>query len=120
MGLQKAGLCYAEIMNNGIFTTIEYSFLDEPFLCLYEIFLSIKDLEISAHSVYCKSFIYVHKNLFAPQTSDLLKKIGVGSFSILGGGGGGKPSAANFNTWGGGVLQKVHIRMRAHVCTHMC
>ena len=75
MGLQKAGLCYAEIMNNGIFTTIEYSFLDEPFLCLYEIFLSIKDLEISAHSVYCKSFIYVHKNLFAPQTSDLLKKM---------------------------------------------
>ena len=35
--------------------------------------------------------------------------------------GGAKPSADNFNTWGGGgeVLPKVHIRMHAPICTHM-
>ena len=33
-------------------------------------------------------------------------------------GGGGKPSAANFNTGGGGVLPEVHIRM--HMYAHTC
>ena len=41
--------------------------------------LSIKDLEIldkfRLNSVYRKFFIYVHKNLIAPQTSDLLEKL---------------------------------------------
>ena len=40
--LQKAGLCYAQPLHNGIFTACEYSFETNP----YEIYLSIKDLEI--------------------------------------------------------------------------
>ena len=49
MGLQTAGLCYAQPLHNGIFTACEYSFWDEPFLSrLYEVYLSIKDLEILA------------------------------------------------------------------------
>ena len=76
MGLQTAGLCYAQPLNSCIFTACEYSFWDEPFLSrLYEIDLSIKDLEILSDSVNHKFFIYVHKNLFVPQTSDLLEKL---------------------------------------------
>ena len=49
MGLQTAGLCYAHPLNNSSFTACEYSFWDEPFLSrLYQIYLSIKDLEILA------------------------------------------------------------------------
>ena len=28
-----------------------------------------------ANSIYCKIFIYIHKNLFAPQAQDLLEKL---------------------------------------------
>ena len=42
---------------------------------LYEIYLSINDFEILAEFMFCKIFIYVHKNLFAPQTWDLLEKL---------------------------------------------
>ena len=27
------------------------------------------------NSIYCKIFIYIHKNLFAPQAQDLLEKL---------------------------------------------
>ena len=27
------------------------------------------------NSIYCKIFIYIHKNLFAPQAPDLLEKL---------------------------------------------
>ena len=39
-----------------------------------------------------------------------------------GGGGGANPAKPTSILGGGGVLPKVHIRMRAHahVCTHMC
>ena len=48
MCLQTAELCYAQPLNNCIF------FGDEPFLShLYEIYLSIKDLEILAESRLC-------------------------------------------------------------------
>ena len=47
MGLQKAGLCYAQPLNNSIFTSYEYSFETNPF-CHAPIYLSIKDLEILA------------------------------------------------------------------------
>ena len=55
MGLQTAGLCYAQPLNNGIFTACDKKFW--------------------LNSVYRKFFIYVHKNLFVPQTSDLLEKL---------------------------------------------
>ena len=57
-----------------------------------------------------------HMTFFSESHHDYIIKcifvdyIDVGSFSILG----ARPST------GGGVLPKVHIRMRAHVCTHMC
>ena len=44
--------------------------------------------------------------------------IGVGSFSIWGGSNPALPTSILVG--GGGVLPKVHIYMRAHVCTHMC
>ena len=28
-----------------------------------------------ANKIYCKIFIYIHKNLFAPQAQDLLEKL---------------------------------------------
>ena len=28
------------------------------------------------NSIYCKLFIYIHENLFAPQAQDLLEKLG--------------------------------------------
>ena len=47
----------------------------EPFLShLYEIYLSIKDLEIMAEFLLSQIFIYVHNNLFAPQASDFFEK----------------------------------------------
>ena len=51
-------------------------FWDDPFLSrLYGIYMSIKDLEILAKvHIYSKFFIYVHKILLAPQSSDLLEK----------------------------------------------
>ena len=50
-------------------------FWDEPFLSrLYEIYLSIKDLENMAEFNLLQNLIYVHKNLFVPQTSDLLEE----------------------------------------------
>ena len=51
-------------------------FWDEPFLSrLYDIYLSIKDLEnLAEFNFFCKIFIYVHKNLFVPQTLNLLEK----------------------------------------------
>ena len=60
----------------------------------------------------------------------VLSCIGVGSFSIWGGG--GKPNAANFNTFGGGggycqkyIYACVQMNMYAHTCvkysyTHAC
>ena len=42
---------------------------------LYKIYLSMKDLKIWLNSIYCKIFIYIHKNLYAPQTSDLFEKL---------------------------------------------
>ena len=50
---------------------------------------------------------------------------------FAGGGGGAKPSEANFNTWGGGgycqkyIYACVHMHMYAHTCvkysnTHVC
>ena len=41
MGLQTAGLCYEQPLNNGIFTACEYSFETN-------LYLSIKDSEILA------------------------------------------------------------------------
>ena len=32
-------------------------------------------MKIWLSSIYCKIFIYVHKNLFVPQTLDLLEKL---------------------------------------------
>ena len=46
MGLQTAGLCYAQPLNNSIFTTCEYSFEKNPFCHASTKLLSIKDLEI--------------------------------------------------------------------------
>ena len=49
MGLQTAGLCYAQPLNNCTVTACEYSFETNTFLSrLYEIYLSIIDLEILA------------------------------------------------------------------------
>ena len=51
-------------------------FLNYPFLSrLYELYLSLKDLEIWDDFNFCKIFIYIHKNLFAPQAQDLLEKL---------------------------------------------
>ena len=35
----------------------------------------IKRLRNRTNSIYCKIFIYIHKNLFAPQAQDLLEKL---------------------------------------------
>ena len=35
----------------------------------------IKRLKFRTNSIYCKIFIYIHKNLFAPQAQDLLEKL---------------------------------------------
>ena len=76
MGLQTEGLCHAQPLNNGIFTAYEYSFETNFFLSrLCEIKLSMKDLKIGLNSVYRKFFIYVHKNLFAFQTLEVLEKL---------------------------------------------
>ena len=51
-------------------------FRNYPFLSrLFELYLSLKDLEIRTNSIHCKIFIYIHKNLFAPQAQDLLEKL---------------------------------------------
>ena len=34
-----------------------------------------KSKKFRTNSVYCKIFIYIHKNLFAPQAQDLLEKL---------------------------------------------
>ena len=52
MGLEPAGLCYAQPLKNGIFTACKYSFVMSR---LYNIYLSIKDLEILAE--FCLSQI---------------------------------------------------------------
>ena len=61
LSVHKARLNYTQPLNNSIYTPCEYSFEMDHFLSrLYKIYLSI---------------IYVHKNLFAPQTWDLLEKL---------------------------------------------
>ena len=59
------------------------------------------------------------ETLLIPRKLNAIQHIGVGSFSILGRGGGQIP-AQPISILGGGGLPKVHIRMRALVCTHMC
>ena len=50
-------------------------FWNYPFLPrLYELSLSVKDLEIK-DEFKLLIFIYIHKNLFAPQAQDLLEKL---------------------------------------------
>ena len=47
-------------------------FWNYPFLSrLYKFYLSIN----RTNSIYCKIFIYIHKNLFATQAQDLLEKL---------------------------------------------
>ena len=62
-------------LENGICTASEY-FNNYPFLSrLYELHLSLKDLEILNEFNLLQIFIYIHKNLFAPQAQDLLEKL---------------------------------------------
>ena len=52
-------------------------FLNYPILShLYELYLSLKDLEIKVDFNLLQNFhLYIHKNLFAPQAQDLLEKL---------------------------------------------
>ena len=66
-----ADLCYAQPLKNGICTASEY-FLNLP--------LSVTPIRMipvinRTNSIYCKIFIYIHKNLFAQQAQDLLEKL---------------------------------------------
>ena len=71
-----AVLCYAQPMKSGICTAIEY-FLKLPLsVTPIRIIPVIKRLTtFRTNSNYCKIFIYIHKNLFAPQAQDLLEKL---------------------------------------------
>ena len=60
-----AVLCYAQPLNNGICTAYEYFFFRLPF--------PATPLQIL--TVNKRIFIYIHKNLFAPQAPDLLEKL---------------------------------------------
>ena len=52
-------------------------FCDYPVLSrLYELYLSIKDLNVLMNSIYCKIFIYMHNNLFAPLAPDRFGEVG--------------------------------------------
>ena len=76
MGLQTARLCYEQPLNKDIFTACENSFETNPFChASMKFTCHKKTLKFWLNSVYRKFFIYVHKNLFAPQTSDLLEKL---------------------------------------------
>ena len=60
---------------------VERLFLTVPRGCLQFVIVVFSDhthllfRKIWLNSMYCKIFIYVHKNLFLPQTSDLLEKL---------------------------------------------
>ena len=38
-------------------------------------YAALKTLKFRTNSIYCKIFIYIHTNLFAPQVQDLLEKL---------------------------------------------
>ena len=73
-----AELCYTQPLKKRIFTACEYYFETNPF---YEIYLSVKDFKNLAEFNVLQIFIYVHKSLFAQQTSDLFEKLALFFFS---------------------------------------
>ena len=50
-------------------------FETSPFCHTYQIIPVIKRQKFRTNSIYCKIFIYIQKNLFAPQAPDLLEKL---------------------------------------------
>ena len=73
--MQTAVFCSTQPMNNGIFCVYEY-FLDDPFLShLYELYLSIKDLEISDEFTLLQNLhLSTQKICQFQQAPDLLEK----------------------------------------------
>ena len=67
LSMHTAKLLYTQPLNNCIYTPCEYSFERNPF-CLRNLPFNKR-----LNSIYCKIFIYVHKNLSVPPTSDLLE-----------------------------------------------
>ena len=73
--MQTAVLCYAQPLNNWIYTAYDY-FLRLPLSMTPIGMLSVKkDLKFRMNSIRCKIFKYIHKNLFAPQAPDFLEKL---------------------------------------------
>ena len=72
--LQAAVLCYAQPLNNGMCIAYKY-FLRLPLSVTPIQILSVnKRQKFRMNSICCKIFIYLHKNLLAPQAPDLLEK----------------------------------------------
>ena len=71
-----ACLCYVQPLNNGIFTAYEY-ILRIPLSVTPIRILSVntKTSKFRTNSMYCKIFIYIQKNLLAPQVQGLLEKL---------------------------------------------
>ena len=70
-----AVLCYAQPLKNGICTASEY-FLKLPFLSrLYELYLSLKDLEIYDEFKLLQNLHLYTQTFVCPQAQDLLEKL---------------------------------------------
>ena len=71
-----AVFCYVQPLKNWICTASEYVFETTPFCHAYMNYTChLKTLKFRMNSIFCKIFIYIHKNLFAPQAQDLLEKL---------------------------------------------
>ena len=68
-------LYHAQPLKNGICTASEYFFETTPFCHAYTNYTCHLKTEFWTNSIYCKIFIYIHKNLFVPQAQDLLEKL---------------------------------------------
>ena len=69
-------LCYAQPLKNGVCTDSEYFFETTPFCHAYTNYTChLKTWKFRTNSIYCKIFIYIHTNLFAPKVQDLLEKL---------------------------------------------
>ena len=74
LGKETTGISYTKLLNNGIFTDCEYPFETNPF-CHASMKSICQAKTFWLNSIYCKFFIYVHKKLLSPQTSDLLENL---------------------------------------------